>query len=135
MTPPSIVLDTHALLWWLAEDGRLSKRARRTIDESPLVGVSAISMWEVAMLVAKRRVELDRPVAVWANDLSATPGVAVLPIDGSTAVAAGELAEFHGDPADRLIVASTLTARARLVSKDDRIRSWAKSTGALTAVW
>ena len=66
MTTPSTVLDTHALLWWLAEDGRLSKRARRTIDESPLVGVSAISMWEVAMLVAKRRVELDRPVATCA---------------------------------------------------------------------
>ena len=135
MTAPSIVLDTHALLWWLAQDGRLSKRARRTIDEAPLVGVSAISMWEVAMLVAKQRVELDRPVAVWANDLSTTPGVAVLPIDGSTAVAAGELVEFHGDPADWLIVASTLAARARLVSKDDRIRSWAKSTGALTTVW
>ena len=104
------------------------------IGEASVVGVSAISMWEVAMLVSKRRVELDRPVGMWANDLSATPGVAVLPIDGSIAVVAGELSEFHGDPADRLIVATALSVRAHLVSKDERIRSWAKVAGALTAV-
>ena len=130
-----VVVDTHALLWWIAGDRRLSKAAKRALDRAALIDVSAISLWEVAMLASKQRIELDRPVAAWANDLAATPGVDVRPIDGSIAVAAAGLDDFHGDPADRLIVATSLAHRAALVTKDDRIRSWARSNGALATIW
>jgi PIN domain nuclease of toxin-antitoxin system len=131
---PAVVLDTHALLWWLADDARLSKRARRAIERASVVGVSAISMWEVAMLVDKGRVALDRPVPTWANDVGSAAGVAVVPVDGPIAVMAGGLVDFHGDPADRIIVATAIGARASLVTKDDRIRGW-RGADQLTIVW
>jgi PIN domain nuclease of toxin-antitoxin system len=55
-----ILLDTHAWVWWNAAPNQLSARARQSIDSSDGIGVSAIRCWEIAMLVAKPRLELDR---------------------------------------------------------------------------
>ena len=133
--PGRVALDTHALLWWLGGDSRLSKKASRAIERSSEVVVSAMSVWEVAMLLSKGRIELDRPVAVWANDLAATDGIAVLPVDSPTAVLAAGLPSFHGDPADRMIVATAVLGHAELVTKDDRIQGWARASGQLVTVW
>jgi PIN domain nuclease of toxin-antitoxin system len=65
----ALLLDTHVLLWWQAGSDRLSETARDAIDEARRVLLSPISCWEVAMLVAKRRVALDRPVERWVGDL------------------------------------------------------------------
>ncbi|MFN8024739.1 MAG: type II toxin-antitoxin system VapC family toxin [Acidimicrobiales bacterium] len=132
---PAVMLDTHALLWWIAGDKRLSKVAKRSIDRATRIDVSAISLWEVAMLSEKGRIELDRPIGVWANDLAVTPGVSVRPVDAPIAVAAAQLHEFHGDPADRLIVATVIDSRVALVTKDDRIRTWASSSARVNTVW
>jgi PIN domain nuclease of toxin-antitoxin system len=119
-----IVLDTHAWLWWLAEPSRLSRDARRAIDDAETIGVSTISAWEVTMLVARRRISLDRDVSAWVRQALAPARVTSLPPTADTAVAAGLLdgQRFPGDPADRLIYATARAARAPLVTRDDAIR-------------
>lgn len=118
-----IVLDTHAWIWWAASPGRLSARARAAVDAAGAVGVAAISVWELAMLVAKKRLELDRDVLAWARQALALPRVALLPLSPEIAVASCTLpAEFAGDPADRIIVATALENGAVVVSKDARLR-------------
>ncbi len=121
-----IVLDTHAWLWWIAEPARLSRSARRAIDEAETIGVSAISAWEVAMLVARRRISLDRDVAAWIRQALAPARVTSHPLTADVAVAAGVLdgRSFPGDPADRFIYATALASRARLVTRDEAIRGF-----------
>lgn len=119
-----ILLDTHAWIWWAAETPRrLTARARRAIAESPSVAVSAISPWEVAMLVAKGRLELDRDVLVWIRQALALPRVTLVPLTPEIAVRSTRLgAGFPGDPADRIIVASARELGASLVTKDQVLR-------------
>ena len=81
-----IVLDTHAWIWWAAGSTRLPALARHTIDGAAAVGVCAISLWEVAMLVAKRRLELDRDSLEWMKQALALPRVELLPISPAIAI-------------------------------------------------
>ena len=130
-----ILLDTHALLWWQADVDRLSPKARRTIDSATRILVSTISFWELTMLLEKGRISLDRPTNVWVVDFLATDRVQVAELTPSVAIGAGELVGFHGDPADRMIVATAKSLRVPLVSKDDKIHAHAKSDHGLTVVW
>ncbi len=118
------ILDTHAWVWWAAEPEKLSRKARREIDEAQSLGVCAISCWEVAMLVAKGRLELDRPVPTWIDQALGLPRVGLIPLSPAIAVSAAEIGdEFHGDPADRMIVATTKhLSHAVLVTRDREIR-------------
>ena len=127
-----IVLDTHAWIWWAAGSTRLPALARRAIDGAPLVGVCTISLWEVAMLVAKRRLELDRDPLEWLKQALALPRVELLQISPAIAAqAAGLPSTFPGDPADRLIVATALHERTAIVTRDTRIPKFA----GVTTVW
>jgi PIN domain nuclease of toxin-antitoxin system len=119
-----IVLDTHAWLWWLAQPSKLSRAARRAIDEAETIGVSTLSAWELTMLVLRRRISLDRDVSTWVRQALAPARVTALPPTAEIAVAAGLLdgSGFPGDPADRLIYATTRASRARLVTRDEAIR-------------
>jgi PIN domain nuclease of toxin-antitoxin system len=128
-----IVLDTHAWLWWLAEPARLSRAARRAIDEAETIGVSAISAWELTMLVRRRRISLDRDISAWVRQALAPARVRQHPLTAHVAVAAGLLdgGSFPGDPADRFIYATAQTLRAPLITRDEAIRSY----DARTTVW
>ncbi len=118
-----IVLDTHAWIWWAGSPGRLSARARTAVETADALGVSAISVWELATLVAKKRLELDRDVLAWARQALALPRVSLLPLTPEIAVASCSLpADFPGDPADRIIVATARESAAAVVSKDARFR-------------
>jgi PIN domain nuclease of toxin-antitoxin system len=87
--------------------------------------VSAISVWEVAMLVAKRRIQLDRPVEIWVDLALALPGIQLAGLEPAIAVRSTKLpGEFHPDPADRIIVATALENAATLVTPDERLRSY-----------
>ena len=120
-----IVLDTHAWVWWVAGSKNLGARARRRIRSSERVLVPAISTWEVAMLVQKGRLEFDRPLLSWIRQALTDPHVELVPLTPEIAVrAAGLGANFPGDPADRLIVATALESRAPLATKDERLRRW-----------
>ena len=114
-----IVLDTHAWIWWAAERSKLSSTARAAVDGADSVGVSAISCWEVAMLVKKNRLQLDRKTLVWINQALDLPKVVLLPLTPNIAVASAEIAQR--DPADRIIAATALSHRAALVTKDRRL--------------
>ena len=134
-TSEPALVDTHVLLWWQAASNRLSPAARRCLDAAATVLISPISCWEIAMLVAKGRVGLDRPVVRWVGDLLAADGLDVAELGVDAAVVAGQLDAFHGDPADRLIYASAATLGVPLITKDERIRWYASSRNDVDTVW
>lgn len=120
-----IVLDTATWIWRASDPKRLSARARRAIDQADHALVSAISVWEVAMLVAKRRIQLDRPVEQWVGTALALPGIQLAPLEPAIAVRSTKLpGEIHPDPADRIIIATALENAAFVITPDDRIRSY-----------
>ena len=127
-----IVVDTHAWIWWVSDPRQLSKAARRAIRSSRVVGIAAISCWEVPALVEKERISLDRPVLEWIEQSLALPGVQLLPLTPAVAVRAAQLGPaFPGDPADRLIAATSLVQLSPLVTKDHRFRELA----VLPTIW
>lgn len=130
-----VVLDTHALLWWQASSDRLSANARLGIISADQVVVPSICCWEIAMLVSMGRIELDRPVIDWTHDLFGSPDVVSADITTSIAANAGLLDRFHGDPADRLIVATATKLSLPLLTKDRHMHEFAQQSGSLTTIW
>lgn len=122
----NVLLDTHVWLWWLTPDSPLGPTERNGLDRMAARGalrLSAISLWEAQMLYAKRRLHLPLPFADWLRRATADDMIRVVPIDIDVVLALDGLpATCHGDPADRVIVA---TARARalpLATHDVAIR-------------
>ncbi|MGI4982655.1 MAG: type II toxin-antitoxin system VapC family toxin [Janthinobacterium lividum] len=124
-----IVLDTHALVWWVADDPTLSGTAKSAIEQELKGGeivVSAISAWEIAMLVEREKLVLSMDVGSWLATVSAIEAVRFAPIDPEIAVKSVELpGDFHKDPADRMIVATARRLAVPLVTKDEKIRAYA----------
>lgn len=121
-----ILLDTHVLLWVVEASQRLGRRARRLVDSAlagDRLGVASISFWEIAMLAGRGRVEIDPSVEQWRLRVLGL-GVQEIPLAGDIAIAAVRLADLHGDPADRIIVATAAVAEATLMTADDRILEW-----------
>lgn len=87
------------------------------------------------MLIAKGRVRLDRPTRIWIEDVLAPERIGVAELSASTAVAAAELPGFHGDPADRFLVATASTMRVPLVTKDRLMHAYAQVSVELVTVW
>ncbi|QNP29938.1 MULTISPECIES: type II toxin-antitoxin system VapC family toxin [Cylindrospermopsis] len=104
-----IILDTHAWIWWITESKNLSVQATEAINKADIIGIAAISCWELAMLVAKNRIGLSMDVQIWINLALQHPKIQLLALTPEIAVLSTRLpGNFHGDPADRLIVASSL---------------------------
>jgi PIN domain nuclease of toxin-antitoxin system len=116
-----IVLDTHAWIWAVSDPDRLSRPARTRIGAARSVGVAAVSMWELAMLVAKKRIALDRDTLRWIRDALTGPKMALLPLTPEIAVLSVGIG-LHGDPSDRMIVATALEHGADLVTADASIQ-------------
>ena len=119
-----IVLDTHAWLWWLSAPEKLSPPARLALRQSPAVGVSTLSVWEIGLLVQHGRIELDRDVRDWVRSAFNSSATAPLSPDPEVALAAAALSarDFPGDPADRFIYATARSLNAPLLTRDERIR-------------
>lgn len=109
-----LLLDTHAVLWWQAEDVRLSVAARRAIAGADIVWVSAASAWEVAIKTSLGRLRLDESFAVTV----AADDFTELPVTFAHAARLNGLANHHADPIDRLLVAQALVEGATLVTRD-----------------
>lgn len=117
-----IVLDTHTWIWWSRDKKMLSAPAVAAISRSSATAVAAISIWEVAFLARRRRIDLHLPSAEWFDVAFSGGEFEALPITPAIAIRAASL-EVLRDPADRLIVATALEHHAPLVTKDDRIRN------------
>lgn len=123
-----IVLDTHALIWVVNDDPRLGSAARATIDDAVRTDfalVSAITVWEIALLAEKGRLHLGREVGSWIKTALALPGIRLAPVEPEIAVDSVRLpGSFHADPADRLIVATARHWSAPLLTADDAILAY-----------
>ncbi len=115
-----IILDTHALVWWRAAPEKLGRAARRACERSPAIGVSAISFWEIGMLTARGKLKLRIPLTEWVRETLQGPRIEDLPVTAEIAALAASLT-MQGDPADRIIVATALHRRCKLVTRDDAI--------------
>ncbi len=119
-----VLLDTHIWVKWLTPNAALSARELDGLDKAAAkreLHVAAISLWEVQVLHAKRRVELPLPFAEWLLRATDARAVTIVPLDIEVVTALDALpAKFHGDPADRLIVA-TARAHAMLLATHDRL--------------
>jgi len=119
-----IVLDTHIWIWWVHGTSHLSEKQIDIIaaHEDDIIGVSAISCWEVAKLVEYGRLALPYPVLEWLEMALSYPGMKLLPLTPKIVVESTQLpGEFHRDPADQIIVATARVFRCPLVSQDKKI--------------
>lgn len=120
-----IVIDTHALVWLIQGDERLGRTARDIAAQSQAAGtilIPSIVPWEVSMLVGKDRMALGLPVNEWFDRVLASRGFAMAPLECQMAIDAGMLpGAIHGDPADRIVIATARYLRLPLLTADRRI--------------
>lgn len=125
-----IVLDTHAMVWWVNGSEKLSANAKQAINkevqsENGVVLVSVISAWEVALLVEHERLTLSMNLDDWLETVSQIDGVRFEPVDVAVALESTRLpGEFHKDPADRMITALARHYNVPLITADKRISSY-----------
>ena len=119
-----ILLDTHVWWWSLAETKNLSKKAITLIKQAKTDErfISSISIWEFAMMVAKKQIELKISPAKWLSRAIDETGIVVIEQSPDIATDSCSLpGEFHKDPADRIIVATARVHNLSLLTKDQKI--------------
>ncbi len=127
----SLLLDTHAILWALEDDPLLGAEARRLIEQAPRdhLAIADISLLEIAMLVTKGRITVSGSLVAYLGEVAAR--FVVLPIDSQIASEAVTLSLPHGDPFDRLIVATARRHGHALLTRDKAIQD----SGLVPTVW
>jgi len=115
------LLDTHALLWWVTDDPRLSTPARRIIAESE-VFVSTVSLWEVEIKRGLGRIAVDTEALV--REVAQTIGFAILDVRPTHVLTLAKLPPLHGDPFDRMLVSQAIRERLVLVSQDGTVEKY-----------
>ena len=133
----TVLLDTHVLLWWQAGGGRLSERADRVIREAERLLVSPLSCWEITTLHRQGRIELDRDPLRWVQALFHVPRVEPAALTAAAAAWAGTLdaERFPGDPIDRMLYATALDLRVPFLTRDERLRDYARRAGDVDVRW
>jgi PIN domain nuclease of toxin-antitoxin system len=126
-----ILLDTHVVIWSAMDDARLGSKARKLIadrDQTDPFHVSAISAWEIALLVSKGRLNLGGPAQDWLAKTMKHPAWQTIQVDVETAVESVNLpGDFHNDPADRFIVATARLQGFALLTADQAILEYSKA--------
>ena len=119
------ILDTHICIWFISGNRRIGPDSSRQIREARSDGeiaFSAISIWEIGMLLQKNRLASNMTADQWRQELL-NSGFREIPVDGVIAARAGALEGIHGDPADRIIVATALAGH-QLITDDGLILNW-----------
>jgi PIN domain nuclease of toxin-antitoxin system len=127
----ALLLDTHVWLWYAeGNTDRLRLASIKKLDDARQrdgLVVSAISIWEVGILSAKGRIQLSVPLRDWVHDALGAAGIRFAPLDASAAAESTLLpGELHGDPADRMLVATARTQNLPLATRDDDILRYGK---------
>lgn len=128
---PKAVLDTHVFIWLMQGDKRLSSSTIDLIDKyanDNALYVPAICLWEVALLDKKKRITLHQPCLQWLRSAIRKPGLSVMPLSVDIALESVSIPDnFQGDPADRLIVATSRVLNAKLFTRDSKILEYAEA--------
>jgi PIN domain nuclease of toxin-antitoxin system len=121
-----IILDTHIWVWWLLPGSPLPDRERIALDliaADKSLFLPAICLWEAQMLHRKKRIELPIPFSTWLRRATAPDMLNVLPLSADTVIAIDDIpASFHGDPVDRMIVATARVHNLLLATHDGAIK-------------
>jgi PIN domain nuclease of toxin-antitoxin system len=130
----AILLDTHIALWLDSGSERLRHSTRALIDAAwrngGTVFMSAVTAWEIALLVDTGRIELDCPVEAWIDRFLDRPGIEAVPLGTRAACRGYRLHPLpHRDPADRLLIAAAIELGCPLVTYDERIAAFGKTHG------
>jgi PIN domain nuclease of toxin-antitoxin system len=120
------LLDTHVVIWWLTDDRKLSKGHAKLLERSErsgtAVGLSALSLWEIAKLVERGRLELTQSLDESLELLETSEFITILPLTGRVAIESTRLgARFHSDPIDQILVATARCHGLTLFTVDERI--------------
>jgi PIN domain nuclease of toxin-antitoxin system len=126
-----LLLDTHCWLWaQLGQVDRLSRRAvaaMRNAESAGNLRVSVISVWELGMLEERGRVALPMNIRNWVEEALIKPGISLAPLTTEIAIESSNLpGNLHGDPADRIIVATARAWNATLLTKDERLIDYSR---------
>ncbi len=125
-----LLLDTHVWIWLTTGDiDKLSDSSLAKIIGANQLGVSAISIWEVGMLEAKGRIQLRSSCLDWVRNALKAPRVRLLPLTPEIAVESSRLpGGIHGDPADRILAATSRVEGASLVTKDHMLQQYGRQS-------
>ena len=120
-----LLVDTHAMLWWLRDDSRLSRRARAILEDggNELVW-SLASSWEIAVKIRAGKLELDRPLERLYAELVTEQGVDLLPVSHDHCARVADLPLHHRDPFDRMLVVQAQHARIPLLTADPKLGAY-----------
>jgi PIN domain nuclease of toxin-antitoxin system len=125
-----LLLDTHVWIWLAAGNSILSPVARKAIDkarEKEHLLISPISVWEISMLVERKRIGLDMDVKDWLKHWIESPGILTAEFSMEVALLSNRLpGKIHADPADRILIASAYEENAVLVTADEKILEFGK---------
>ena len=124
-----ILLDTHILLWLTLSPENLSKDIIDLIaayQKTDKVLISSISLWEIAMLASKNRISIYEPVRNLLQDIVSVDGLKVIEISPDIAAESVSLGNFHKDPCDKIIVATSRVTSSTLITRDKEIIEWAR---------
>jgi len=126
-----LLLDTHALIWWWTDDGRLPQPARAAIaDAANMIVVSAVSAWEIADKHRVGKWPEVTPIIAGFQTIVLRSRFVLLPITAAHALVAGALDGPHRDPFDRMLIAQARQEQAPIVSADKVFRSYG-----VTVIW
>ncbi len=130
-----ILLDTHTLLWFKKGSDDLSASAKHLIEQNHDVKevlVSSFSIWEIAILIRKRKIVLPVSLKDFVTDVRNQPQVRIIDVSPEIAIESCNLpGKFHGDPGDQILVATARLENALMVTRDRQIQNY----GYVKSVW
>lgn len=124
-----LLLDTHVWIWLMLGDERLNQSFRLAIEQyKERILISAISVWELGMLVERKRIELEIDCLDWVEQALSNSNIELIPLTPRIAIQSTRLPEIpHGDPADRILISTAHECNAVLVTHDQKILNYGKS--------